>query len=116
MSAGQYFGLQPVAYAVFDGAALTAAYVGEVLGWGAITDSGTGDYSLAVDADAGLPAGTTVGGTYIGCQAQQRALAAGSVVVPTITSATNVDLNSWDLATPSAVDCVMYLIIWRWPV
>lgn len=110
----KYLGYQPVAYGYFAGTATPAAFTGEVVGFGAVTDTGTGDWTIAVDADCGIP--TSGGGYQILCPCVQRALAAGSVAVPLVVSATVMDLNAWDLATPSAVDADVMLAILRWPV
>lgn len=111
----KYLGLQPVAMGVLDGTASPAAFVGEAIGFGTVTDSGTGDWTIAVDADVGLPASSAVGCFDIACNPLQRALAAGTVVVPLIVSATALDVNAWDLATPSPVDCIVSIVISRWP-
>lgn len=111
----KYLGFQPTAYCVLDGTATPAAYVGEVAGFGTVTDTGTGDWTLAVDADVGLPAAVSSGGVNVICSPFQRALAAGTAVVAAIVSATALDVNAWDLATPTAVDVITGILIVRWP-
>lgn len=108
----KYLGLQPVAYGVLDGTASPAAFVGETVGFGAVTDTGTGDWTIAVDADVGLPAAISSGCTAI---LASPIGTAGRAATVSITSATAIRVLGFDLATPTATDVIVMLVIFRWP-
>lgn len=112
----KYMGLQPIAYGLLDGTATPAAFIGETIGFGAVTDSGTGDWTVAVDTQVGLPSSSANGGVVPITQAWQGALAAMRAAAPTIASATALDINASDFgATPAAADAVVGIVIMKWP-
>lgn len=115
----KFLGFQPTGYGVLDGTATPAAMVGEVVGFGAVTDNGTGDWTIDLDQQVvGNPVLVTGGGIQIICSPFQRALAAGTNVTALtgILGGPIVNVVAWDLATPTAVDCITGLLIVRWPI